>query len=667
MFARLSALLGWLAVGFTISAQVAITEVHSSQSPDGTVALKADWWELTNFGAAEADVTGYRFNDSTGGLVTSAITVEPLVLAPGESVVFLEQSASTGLPSAAEFAAWWGAALPPSVRVFGYATNGIGLGSGGDSLTVWNATVTDEAQWVDRVEFGAATAGTTFTYDPVTGLFGALSVSGMGGAFTAADGGDIGSPGTTTGPIALSVATPPASVTVNPGDSATFTAVIHGFPRPRYQWQRNEEDLPGQTAATLVLTNVSMAVIGNYRVRADNGLTSVTSAAAELKLTEAPAAPTFTLFPTNQSVLAGGTVSLVAVATGVPQPDYEWRFEGALLSEVTGTLTLANVTAEQAGDYSVTATNASGGVTVTVTLTVKEKPDLRITEVHSASTETVDVDFARRLGTLRAQAECGCATPDAARVTELSFPQEDWWELTSFESGPVSLLGWRLDDSSGRIANAYTVTNDLVILPGESVVFVERLNFEQFQAWWGTNELPAGLKLITYSGSGLGLSSAGDGLRLWDASATEDANTVASVDFPAGSPGISFNYDPDTQAFGDLSVLGVHGVYQAPGSIDAELNITFPNLGSPGRIRAGDVLPPLVAPVLTAEVADGQVTIRFTAQAGRTYRLEVKSDLNEAGWTPTGDTQTPAQAGPVTFVKSQPAGMNVQLYRVTAE
>lgn len=649
-------------------AQLAITEVHSSQSTNGTVALKADWWELTNFGATPADVTGFRFNDSTGGLTTAAITVESLVLEPGESVIFLEQNATTSQPTATDFRTWWGASLPAAARVFTYTTNGIGLGSGGDALTLWNATVADETQWVDRVEFGAATAGTTFTFDPTTGFFGALSTNGVGGAVEAADGGDVGSPGTTPGPIALSIATPPAGLTVNPGDNAELAVVAHGFPRPRYQWQRNETDLAGATAARLTVTNVTAETTGRYRVRVDNGLTTATSAIAELKLTEAPAAPVFTVPPTNQTVLIGGTVAFVTVATGVPQPAFEWRFKGNLIAEVTaGTLTLTNVTAEQAGEYSVTATNASGGVTLTATLTVKDKPNLLITEVHSASTETVDVDFARRLGTLRARAECNCATPEAARVTELSFAQQDWWEVTSYETAPVSLLGWRLDDSSGRLANSYTVTNEIAINPGESVIFVERLTFEQFQAWWGTNELPAGLKLITYTGSGLGLSSAGDGLRLWDAITAVDANTVAKVDFPAGDPGVSFNFNPDTLEFGPLSVDGVNGVYQAPGSIDAELNTTFKNLGSPGRIRAGTVLPPLETPLLTAFVANEQVTLSFTAQAGRTYRLLVSGDLGQPLWQPTGDIQTPAQNGTVTFVRPQASGVNLQIYRVTAE
>ena len=29
---------------------------------------------------------------------------------------------------------------------------------------------------------------------------------------------------------------------------------------------------------------------------------------------------------------------------------------------------------------------------------------------------------------------------------------------------------------------------------------------DQFRTWWGTNNLPTGLKIVTYTGSGIGLS-----------------------------------------------------------------------------------------------------------------------------------------------------------------
>ncbi|MFM8421824.1 MAG: lamin tail domain-containing protein, partial [Verrucomicrobiota bacterium] len=129
----------------SLHGQVAITEVHSNASTNGTPALHADWWELTNFGTAPANLSGYRFNDATGGLAAGAVTIEALTLAPGESVVFVEAIS----PDA--FRQWWGAALPPSLQVITYATNGIGLSSSGDGLRLWAPGATSDLDVVDVV------------------------------------------------------------------------------------------------------------------------------------------------------------------------------------------------------------------------------------------------------------------------------------------------------------------------------------------------------------------------------------------------------------------------------------------------------------------------------------------------------------------------------------
>ncbi len=629
-------------------AQLAITEVHSSQSTNGTVVLKSDWWELTNFAAEPVDISGFRFNDATGGLTASPVPVGPLVLDPGESVVFLEQSAATGIPTADDFRAWWGSGLPPGLRIFTYATNSIGLGSGGDSLFLWSAGAASDEDVADSVEFPAATAGVTFTYDPATGRFGTPSVAGAGGAFEAADGGDVGSPGVTTGTVPLGFETPPADQTANPGDTVTFSVVARGLPRPRYQWQFEGEDLPGETGPGLTLVQVGPGQVGAYRVRLSNGLESLTGEPATLTLNEVPTAPTITRAPEDASVVQGATVTFTAEASGVPAPSYLWTFGEAPIPGADGpVLVLTNVLASQAGAYTVTASNASGSDSATARLEVRTRPDVRITEVHSTTTELEDVDFARRIGFLRAQAECGCPVPDATRVQELAFVMEDWWELTSFEPTPVSLQGWRFDDNSGRLDRAFTFTNEVVLEPGASVVFVENLDAAAFRAWWGTNEL-LDVPILTYSGSGFGLSSGGDGVRVWDALATENADTIAAVDFGAGTPGVSFNYDPDSGQFGVPSEAGVRGVYQAPGSIDAELGITFLNLGSPGRIRSGG-LPP-AAPILRIRRDGATVRIAFQAAAGRTYRLRSRESLATGEWTSTGEPLPAAESGEREFI-----------------
>jgi hypothetical protein len=405
----------------------------------------------------------------------------------------------------------------------------------------------------------------------------------------------------------------PADVVANPGDSATFTVRARGLPRARYQWRFGGQAIPGAIRSQLVVSNVSPASVGGYSVELVNGLESIQSRTAVLSLAESPKAPVFTLELTNQTVLAGGTVVFQATASGVPQPTYVWRFGNTVLPDVTGSdLTLTNIAAGAAGTYSVTATNASGVVVSTAVLTVRAKPDLRITEVRS--TDTLDPDFSRRNG----------------------FTPQDWFEVTSFESSPINLRGWRLDDNSSSLTAAYVVTNDVVILPGESVIFTERLTADQFKVWWGTNELPAGLKIITYSGSGFGLSSGGDGVRIWDSTTASNADTVSAVDFPAGTAGVTFNYDVETSTFGSLGVEGMNGVYQAPGSIVRDLNLTVKDIGSPGRVREGGVVLPPRAPQLSV-VSDGTtLKVRFDGQAGRAYRLERRTLLVGGAWESIG-------------------------------
>jgi hypothetical protein len=593
----------------SVLAQLAITEVHSSASTNGTVALHSDWWELTNLGTQPIDLTGYRFNDATGGLAAGSVALPSLTLAAGESMVLVEAI------SADDFRQWWGAGLPPGLQIFTYTTNGIGLSSSGDSIQLWGPTTTNELEWVDSVVFGATGLdSSTFIHDPVTGQMSARSVAGQGGAFAAADNGDVGSPGFSGAALPLEIMAQPADVVVNPGDAATFTVTARGLPRARFQWTFGGQDIPGAIQSRLVISNVSAATAGGYSVRLGNGLETIQSRTAVLTLAESPKAPVFTVELTNQTVLAGGTVFFQIAASGVPQPTYVWRFGNTVLPNVSGSqLILTNIAAGDAGTYSVTASNASGGVVSTAVLSVRAKPDLRITEVRS--TDTLDPDFSRRNG----------------------FGPQDWFEVTSFERAPISLLGWRLDDNSASLSAAYVVTNEVTILPGESVIFVERLTADQFKVWWGTNELPDGLKIITYSGSGFGFSSGGDGVRLWDSTTVNNADTVSAVDFPAGTAGVTFNYDPETSTFGGLSVEGVNGVYQAPGSIDRDLNLTVKDIGSPGRIREGAVVFPPRVPQLSIVREGTALKVRFESEAGREYRLERRTLLEGGSWEAIGN------------------------------
>ena len=617
-------------------AQLAITEVFPAASTNGTPALHTDWWELTNFGPSPIDLTGYRFNDSNGGLTNGVVTFEGIVIEAGESIVFFEQNATTGLPSVSDFQTWWGGNLPADLKLIPYSTNNIGLSSSGDSVRLWSPTATVEADVVAIAEFGAATNGVSFTYSTATGVFGTVSVLGTGGTFAATENGDLGSPGTTTGPVPLTIVSHPQSATVNPLGTATFTVAAQGQPQPRIRWLFQGVEIPGAFGPTLTITNVDATKTGTYRASLAVGDTIFLSNPAELKLTEQPTPPSFLVKPVNTGSFVGGGASFTVSATGVPVPTLQWFFKDQLLSGQTGTtLVLSNLTEAQSGEYRVTATNPSGSTNATAVLTVRPKPDLRITEVQSSA--ALDADF----------------------LTVFGFSKQDWWEVTSFETTPVSLLGWRLDDSSSSLASAYTITNAVTIRPGESIILVEVLTPEQFRTWWGAANLPASLQVISYTGSGLGLSSGGDGVRLWDATTTDNANTVAQANFGAAEAGVTFNYNPDTAVFGDKSVLGVNGVFAAAGFAGGGQDI-----GSPGRIREGTL--PAVPPVVTIVWENNQLRLEFSAEAGRTYRAQARDVLSAGIWANEGNPQTPAQAGPVRIELPVPTG-TTRFYQVVVE
>lgn len=604
-------------MGMEMRAQLAITEVHSSQSTNGTPTLHADWFELTHYGTTPIDLRGWRFNDSNGGLTNGAVTLGALTLSPGESVVFVQDI------DAAAFRSWWGPTLSPSLQIISYTATSIGLSSTGDGIRLWDAAATPEASPVVWVDFAAAGINpSSFTSDPKTGLLTARTTAEVLGAFSATDNGDLGSPGIAGPSIPLTITTPPANTTVNPGDPATFTLEVAGLPRPRYQWRFNGTPIPGETGPSLTVSNAQPQFSGLYSVQLDNGLATLTSNDARLQIAAAPSAPRWVQTPLELTVLTGGVATFSATASGVPEPAYQWSFNGKPISgATTATLTLNAVTTAQSGQYSVSASNASGTISHSVPLTVLGRPEIRITEVSSART-TLDPAFIDRVG----------------------FAPEDWWEITSFSPVPISLSGWRFDDNSASLGSALLIADtNLVILPGESIVFVERLTPDQFRTWWGTNNLPTGLKIVTYTGSGIGLSSGGDGLRLWNATATANADTIDGVDFPAGDPGISFNFNPDTKEFGKLSVLDLNGVFQAPATLEG-----VKEWGSPGRIKAGAIVTPAQPPSLTITQTEAALKVLLSAESGRTYRLQRRNETS-GSWINEGEPQAATVAGPVTF------------------
>ena len=98
---------------------------------------------------------------------------------------------------------------------------------------------------------------------------------------------------------APSIQSQPASCTVASGDTVALHVSAIGVPAPRYQWQRNGVPLAGATEAALLFP-ATAAVAGTYSVVVSNSEGTVTSANAELTVTDSTGGGQLT----NMSVLA---------------------------------------------------------------------------------------------------------------------------------------------------------------------------------------------------------------------------------------------------------------------------------------------------------------------------------------------------------------------------
>lgn len=159
-----------------------------------------------------------------------------------------------------------------------------------------------------------------------------------------------------------SITTQPVAVTIDAGETATFTVVAGGTPPLSYQWSRYGVVLPGATAATLTLTNVQDADAGAYTVTVSNAVGTAGSNVGSLVVTAA--APTVSAQPQSLTTSVGAAVSFTVTAAGTTPFTYQWKKNGAVIAGATGTsLSFSNVQSADAADYTVVVTNSLGSVT----------------------------------------------------------------------------------------------------------------------------------------------------------------------------------------------------------------------------------------------------------------------------------------------------------------
>lgn len=160
----------------------------------------------------------------------------------------------------------------------------------------------------------------------------------------------------------LLITNQPSSDSVCIGGTAVFSISAAGGAALSYQWQFNDIDIPGEESSTLVVNNVSLMHIGNYRCVVSNTCgQTVNSVRVNLTILEP-----LQIIQSPDSLLlcAGSNATFRVEATGSGLM-YQWEKDGIPISEagkVSGTqsniLVLQNIDTTLAGVYNCFVTGA---------------------------------------------------------------------------------------------------------------------------------------------------------------------------------------------------------------------------------------------------------------------------------------------------------------------
>jgi hypothetical protein len=221
----------------------------------------------------------------------------------------------------------------------------------------------------------------------------------------------------------------------------------------------------------------------------------------------------------------------------------------------------------------------------------------------------------------------------------------DWFEVTNNGTTTLDITGWKVDDSSNTFTAAVPLAGITTIAPGESVIFIEAAaadiatitnNFKS--TWFGTN-VPAGFQIGTYTGSGIGLSTGGDALNLFNTS----GNIMANVVFGTATTNLSFNnaVGLTNTSITTLSQIGVNDAFSA--FKDAN------QIGSPGSV--GKLFISEVAPWSSGSSPVGADWFEVTNTKA------VAVDIT--GWKVDDDSQSPIAAVALNGITSINPGESV--------
>lgn len=184
------------------------------------------------------------------------------------------------------------------------------------------------------------------------------------------------------------IVTQPKAVGVYHGATVSLSVVAGGRGPFSYEWRRNGVAVPGATEARLKFA-AAPGDVGDYTVvvRSTAGATVSTVARVEVRAVQKPTA--FVTVTSSMPVEAGSDLLLVgSFYPSEGSVELVWKKNGSVVSgATTALLDLKGVQFSDAGDYTLTVTNAAGsGTSTALSVTVKAGQPPRFTrEVVSSA------------------------------------------------------------------------------------------------------------------------------------------------------------------------------------------------------------------------------------------------------------------------------------------
>jgi uncharacterized protein YjiK len=224
----------------------------------------------------------------------------------------------------------------------------------------------------------------------------------------------------------------------------------------------------------------------------------------------------------------------------------------------------------------------------------------------------------------------------------------DWFELTNTSTSPVTITGWKVDDDSAAFGTALTLNGITTIAPGESVVFIETSDLAgksaEFKTLWFGGSPPAGLQIGNYSGGGIGLSTGGDQVNIFNATGVLQAKvTFGTADSTVPRQTFDNTVGLNNATISLLSAAGVNGAFVAVNDAN--------EVGSPGYSAPGDLRITEVAPWSSGNSPVAVDWFEITNIGARAVDI--------TGWKVDDNTESATTAGPLAGVTSIAPGESV--------